>query len=346
MKLEESHLDQKDLLFLKNYKSPDQTSNEGNKTACYPDLGCFTKNHFGKLPSSLESIGTTMWLFTRNNRKKGQKLKYNKKKTITNSNFDPSKDTKFIIHGFGGSCKLKILKKLRPALLKAENVNVICVDWAPGAAKPDYFTAAANCDLVGKQISTMIGTINEVFGQDINNKTHLIGWSLGGQVAGMTGYYLGGNLGRISALDPAGPLFEDYEIDVRLDATDANYVDVIHTDGDNFGMEKAAGHVDYYPNGGEDQPGCGLEFGSCSHGRAPEMYLKSIALPPNSSDCYFRSNPCKSYAKFQKGKCNSCFDTDLDECGIMGYHSEKSKGVGNQYLLTKSKKPFCTKNQP
>ena len=111
-------------------------------------------------------------------------------------------------------------------------------------------------------------------------------------------------------------------------------------------MEKAAGHVDYYPNGGEDQPGCGLEFGSCSHGRAPEMYLKSIALPPNSSDCYFRSNPCKSFDKFQKGKCNSCFDTDLDECGIMGYHSEKSKGVGNQYLLTKSKKPFCSKNQP
>ena len=79
-----------------------------------------------------------------------------------------------------------------------ENVNVICVDWAPGAAKPDYFTAAANCDLVGKQISTMIGTINEVFGQDINNSTHLIGWSLGGQVAGMAGYHLGGNLGRIS----------------------------------------------------------------------------------------------------------------------------------------------------
>ena len=100
------------------------------------------------------------------------------------------------------------------------------------------------------------------------------------------------------------------------------------------------------PNGGEDQPGCGLEFGSCSHGRAPEMYLKSIALPPNSSDCHFRSNPCKSYDKFQKGKCNSCFVTDLDECGIMGYHSDKSKGVGNQYLLTKNKKPFCTNNQP
>ena len=105
------------------------------------------------------------------------------------------------IYNFGNRHKINqcilqwnfgILKKLQ------ENVNVICVDWAPGAAKPDYFTAAANCDLVGKQISTMIRTINEVFGQDINNSTHLIGWSLGGQVAGMAGYHLGGNLGRIS----------------------------------------------------------------------------------------------------------------------------------------------------
>ena len=60
-----------------------------------------------------------MWLFTRNNRMKGQKLKYDKKKTVTESNFDPSKDTKIIIHGFGGSCKLKVFKKLRLALLKA-----------------------------------------------------------------------------------------------------------------------------------------------------------------------------------------------------------------------------------
>ena len=41
-----------------------------------------------------------MWLFTRKNKKKGQKLKYNKKKTIQKSNFDPSIDTKFIVHGF------------------------------------------------------------------------------------------------------------------------------------------------------------------------------------------------------------------------------------------------------
>ena len=113
------NLQKRTIVILFHLFSAKKNSNEGNKTACYPDLGCFTKNHFGKLPSSLESIGTTMWLFTRNNRKKGQKLKYNKKNTVTKSNFDPSKDTKVIIHGFGGSCKLKVLKKIRLALLKA-----------------------------------------------------------------------------------------------------------------------------------------------------------------------------------------------------------------------------------
>ena len=64
---------------------------DNNDIACYPDgIGCFDKKHFGKLPSSLEDIGTTMRLFTRKNRKKSQKLKYDKKNTIKKSNFDPS----------------------------------------------------------------------------------------------------------------------------------------------------------------------------------------------------------------------------------------------------------------
>jgi pancreatic triacylglycerol lipase len=34
-------------------------------------------------------------------------------------------------------------------------------------------------------------------------------------------------------LDPAGPYFEDTDPKVRLDPTDALFVDVIHTDGTN-----------------------------------------------------------------------------------------------------------------
>ena len=38
----------------------------------------------------------------------------------------------------------------------------------------------------------------------------------------------------IAALDAAGPLFEDYPETIRLDPSDAQFVDAIHTDGDEF----------------------------------------------------------------------------------------------------------------
>ena len=49
----------------------------------------------------------------------------------------------------------------------------------------------------------------------------------------------------------------------RLDPTDAKLVDVIHTDGrdgtldSGLGLSRPCGHVDFYPNGGHVQPGCG-----------------------------------------------------------------------------------------
>ena len=40
-------------------------------------------------------------------------------------------------------------------------------------------------------------------------------------------------IGRISGLDPAAPLFEDMPTFVRLDPSDALFVDVIHSDAGN-----------------------------------------------------------------------------------------------------------------
>lgn len=62
-------------------------------------------------------------------------------------------------------------------------------------------------------------------------------------------------------LDPAGPLFEGYDVSVRLDKSDANYVDVVHSNGEaiyvgGFGISEPIGHVDFYPNGGRAQRGC------------------------------------------------------------------------------------------
>jgi Lipase len=46
----------------------------------------------------------------------------------------------------------------------------------------------------------------------------------------------------------------------RLAATDAMFVDVIHTCAGLLGYDLPIGHVDFYPNGGDHvQPGCGFD---------------------------------------------------------------------------------------
>lgn len=60
----------------------------------------------------------------------------------------------------------------------------------------------------------------------------------------------------IVGLDPAGPLFASTPPAVRLDPSDATFVDVIHTDAKRWGIEQSCGHIDFYPNGGVDQVGC------------------------------------------------------------------------------------------
>jgi hypothetical protein len=46
----------------------------------------------------------------------------------------------------------------------------------------------------------------------------------------------------------------------HLTAADAEFVDLIHTDGGVLGFPIPLGHADFYPNGGRPlQPGCNLE---------------------------------------------------------------------------------------
>ena len=98
---------------------------------------------------------------------------------------------------------------------------------------------------------------------------HVIGASLGGQAAGHVGYFTNGHLPRITGLDPSGPLFHAVAPQFRLDPTDAQFVDVIHSAGKWVGNDDLMGHVDFFPNLGKaPQPSCeeneSLDL-SCSH---------------------------------------------------------------------------------
>ncbi|XP_035827095.1 pancreatic lipase-related protein 2 [Aplysia californica] len=236
--------------------------------------------------------------------------------------------------------------------------NVVLVGWARGAAFPDYEQAVANTRLVGAEIKVVV---NEMVAEGLNlNDVHLIGHSLGAQTSGTAGKLLNGQVGRITGLDPARPSYEFLHEDVRLDAKDAKFVDIIHTNSEaepegqryGYGVHQESGTVDFYVNGGRKQPGCHdiyvssilgslvgkrrslADLFACSHGRSHQYFLESI-----KSQCTFTAYKCDSYENFETGQCNSCAN---NACNVMGLNTDPNKALGSLYLDTNSTSPYCS----
>ncbi|NWS42210.1 LIPR3 protein, partial [Probosciger aterrimus] len=139
-----------------------------------------------------------------------------------------------------------------------ENINCIAVDWEDGA-KGTYISAVNNLRVIGAEIAWIIKILENV-SRCSPYDIHLIGHSLGAHTAGEAGRRIPG-IRRITGLDPAGPCFEGTPPEVRLDPSDANFVDVIHSNAAHFpvvglGISNITGHLDFYPNGGTVMPGC------------------------------------------------------------------------------------------
>ena len=106
-------------------------------------------------------------------------------------------------------------------------------------------------------------------------------------------------------MDPASPLFKNHpKLEYILDKSDAKFVDVIHT-SDNFGYNLDMGHVDYYPNGGLNQPGCGDLDVACSHERGRKLFAESIA----SNNQPLVALPCTDFKTYESGDCFSKCDS-------------------------------------
>ena len=222
---------------------------------CWDGYGCFTNEPpfwdiyrpLSFIPQSPSTIATKFLLFTKQNPNSGVYITSNS----PSSNFGANKMTRFIVHGFLDTINKQWVIDMKNALLRVEDSNVILVDWSKGNFFP-YTQATANTQIVGTEIAILV---NSYISKNLitSDHVHIIGHSLGSHIAGYAGERIP-NLGRITGLDPAGPYFEFTDASVRLDKTDAKFVDAIHSDASStfqlgLGLFQAVGHVDYYPNG-------------------------------------------------------------------------------------------------
>ena len=113
---------------------------------CYPPLGCFNITDDFKysiiyrpinvLPESPDRISTHIIFYSRTTvQKNGQVLdkKWWSSDKVSNKldNFDGSRDTKFIIHGFMDSKSTgKWMIRMKNELLSKGDYNVLIVDWS------------------------------------------------------------------------------------------------------------------------------------------------------------------------------------------------------------------------
>ncbi|XP_069837854.1 pancreatic lipase-related protein 2-like [Dendropsophus ebraccatus] len=332
---------------------------------CYDRLGCFT-NHYpwagtlqrcvSRLPWAPEKINTRFLLYTRDNVNSYQKLSAINTTTISKSNFQPNRKTRFIIHGFLDNGKKSWMVDMCQAMLQVENVNCICVDWK-GGSRALYTQAANNIRVVGAEVAYFIKTLKELYNYPPSN-VHLIGHSLGAHAAGEAGKRHPG-IRRITGLDPAEPYFQGTPPEVRLDPSDALLVDAIHTDTLptilklGYGISQTVGHLDFFPNGGKKMPGCKKsqvishvkpddiiptidDLAACNHLRSYMYYTESILTPDG-----FIGFPSSSYEAFTAGVGFPCPNGG---CPRMGHYADKYKGITPKgqifYLNTGDQKTF------
>lgn len=165
------------------------------------------------------------------------------------------------------------------------------------------------------------------------------GVSLGAQIMSFVAKHFykltGRKVSQLTGLDPSGPCFRNLGPEGRLDAEDGEFVQVVNTNIDGFGMAAPVGHVNFYINGGEYQPGdiywmpCTV---LCSHVRAYTIWL-SVLTGPSS----FIGVKCDSV---QQARRNQCYDRVPRETNVLSNTATDRSKTGIFYVATDNVWPY------
>ncbi|XP_059617747.1 uncharacterized protein LOC132262483 [Phlebotomus argentipes] len=263
---------------------------------------------------------------------------------LKHPSFDTNRPTVLYLHGYLESMEVESIQVIADAYLARGDHNTLILDWAELADGNYLIDAFPNLKPLA---SALAGHILKMAMDGMRlDKFHVVGHSMGGQLAGYIGREVikqsekGAKLKRITALDPAFPGFYfPLKFTGALNSKDADLVDVIHTDAWLYGAPFATGHVDFWPNRGKTlQPGCPkrnykmlTDNDLCSHRRSWRFWAESVTEKNRPS---FHAVKCASWDKFKAGDC------DKSEPAVyMGI--DCPAGIsGNYYLQTNGEPPY------
>ncbi|XP_011634897.1 lipase member H-like [Pogonomyrmex barbatus] len=229
-----------------------------------------------------------------------------------------NKRTIFYIFGYLESPEKSNVQIMMKALCHERMDNVVLLDWSKYSTG-NYLSVFEDAKKVG---SSFAESIQKLVNSGFNvSNIYIVAHSLGTAIAGFAGKCNDFMIPRITALDPANPIFNPLE-SCYLTKDDASWVDVIHTDMGGYGTYYPMGTADFYANSGHrPQPGCPLigiplDTDLCSHQRSVEIYAESKV-----SDTLFMAVKCSCYYSCSLHTCD-----ENDQLAV-GYRSSNRMGT-------------------
>lgn len=228
------------------------------------------------------------------------------------------KNNKFIIFvgGYTSNINQNTEQRIRDAFKDLPNSYLLIYDHSMYTNdnlgnKKSYESSVQYVYYIGRALAIMLVNLKE---RGISAKNmHCIGHSLGSHMLGNTGDVFhgitGDKIGRITALDPAGPCYYKSSIEDQVRSGVADYVEVYHCNSGGLGSASVLGDIDFFVNTGHFQPKCKTPYipgifdstkaAKCSHTNCIKTWAATV-----KNRHWFLASKCDTYKLFEGGLCD------------------------------------------